>query len=147
VINTTGGNLSLWADLGGTAPVTKISGNSLILTTNNDWSGGLTIAAGTVQVGTNGFTSQSGTFGTGNVTNNGVLNLQVGVPLTYNGNISGTGSLYNASSNTLTLNGINTYSGGTTLTLGGNTVPGANNALGSGPLTMVTSMAMLQLCC
>jgi autotransporter-associated beta strand protein len=136
VINTTGGNLSLWADLGGTAPVTKISGNSLILTTNNDWSGGLTIAAGTVQVGTNGFTSQSGTFGTGNVTNNGVLNLQVGVPLTYNGNISGTGSLYNASSNTLTLNGINTYSGGTTLTLGGNTVPGANNALGSGPLTM-----------
>ena len=80
-------------------------------------------------------TLQVGAFGggptgaiTGNVTDNGALNFNVTQPITYAGSVSGTGTLLQLSSSTLTLAGVNTYSGNTTVTGNGilsDTTPGS----------------------
>jgi autotransporter-associated beta strand protein len=54
---------------------------------------------------------------------------------TFSGFISGTGSLIQQGSGTLTLTGFNGYSGGTTVTSGATISVGHNNALGTGAVT------------
>src|SRR5207245_1859416 len=56
--------------ISGTGALTQNGSGTLILTNANTFSGGVTISAGTLQVG-NG--STSGTLGTGNVTDNAAL--------------------------------------------------------------------------
>jgi autotransporter-associated beta strand protein len=56
--------------------------------------------------------------------------------MTFNGVITGQGSLSKISANSLTLGGANTYAGGTTLAAGTLTVPGASAHLGTGDVTI-----------
>src|SRR5260370_24020142 len=55
---------------------------------------------------------------TGNVADNGTLAFDRSDAVTFGGVISGTGSLVQLGSDTLTLTGNNTYSGGTTISTG-----------------------------
>lgn len=65
----TTGNLTLAGAIGGTGAPTKTDAGTLLLTGNNTYGGGTTIAAGTLQLGNGG---TSGAI-SGNVTNNGAM--------------------------------------------------------------------------
>lgn len=86
----------------------------LTLTNNNTYSGGTTIAAGTLQIGSGGTTGSI----SGNVANNGALAFNRVNDYVFSGAISGTGSVVHQGSSILTLNGSNTYTGGTTIDVG-----------------------------
>src|ERR1700746_1642713 len=86
----------------------------MVLTGNNTYSGGTTIAAGTLQLG-NGGTSGSIV---GNVADNGTLVFNRSDALTLDGVISGTGTANQAGTGTTILTGDNTYTGGTTISAG-----------------------------
>src|ERR1700746_927722 len=86
----------------------------MVLTGNNTYSGGTTIAAGTLQLG-NGGTSGSIV---GNVADNGTLVFNRSDALTLDGVISGTGTANQAGTGTTILTSANTYTGGTTISAG-----------------------------
>ena len=92
----------------------KLGTGTLTLTGNNNYAGGTTINAGTLQLGDGG---TSGTI-TGNVVDNGVLAFDRSDTQTFAGNISGTGSISQIGSGTTNLTGVNTYTGGTTVSSG-----------------------------
>ncbi len=96
--------------IAGSAGLTKAGAGSLVLSGANSYTGGTTIAAGTLTAST---ASLSGA-----VTNNGALVLDQATDATYSGAISGTGSLAKSGAGALTLSGANTYSGGTTVSAG-----------------------------
>jgi fibronectin-binding autotransporter adhesin len=83
---------------------------------NNNWTGGTTISAGTLEIGdgsTNAVLS-------GNVANNATLTFNVanGTTNTVAGVISGTGTLNNIGPGTLTISGVPTYTGATNVSAG-----------------------------
>ena len=86
----------------------------VILTGANTYSGGTTIASGTLQLG-NGGTSGSIV---GNVTDNGALAFNRSDAATFSGLVSGTGSLAQIGTGTTILTANNTYTGGTTISAG-----------------------------
>ncbi|MEL7690744.1 autotransporter-associated beta strand repeat-containing protein [Citromicrobium bathyomarinum] len=133
----------------GTGMLTKDSTGNLTLGGDSTFSGGTLLNAGRLFVlsdralGTGSLTAADGTRLTfnnpANLANDVTLNgdLGVGVYLsggTLSGIISGSGSLTNESSGTLTLSGDNTYEGGTFLTSGGLRLAN-DGALGTGALT------------
>jgi autotransporter-associated beta strand protein len=91
--------------------VTKSGSGLLTLTGANTYTGGTTISAGTLQIGSGG---TSGSI-IGNVTNNGTFVFNRSDSVTFAGIVSGTGSLTQSGTGTLTLTGANTYTGGTTI--------------------------------
>src|SRR6202023_1955056 len=76
--------------------------------------GGTTIGAGTLQIGNGG---TSGSIA-GDVTDNGSLAFNRTNTVIFPGVVSGTGSLSQVGTGTLTLTGADTYNGGTTITAG-----------------------------
>lgn len=94
--------------------VLALTGGTEILTGSNSYSGGTSIGAGTLQVGNGGSTGAI----TSNVTNNGTLIFDRSDAVGFAGVISGTGTLTQMGSGTLTLTGSNSYSGGTTINAG-----------------------------
>ena len=101
----------------GTGPLalTKSGTGTLILTGTNTYTGGTTISGGTLQLGNAGATGSI----VGNITDNGVLQFnRTDTGLTLSGNITGTGSVVQAGTGTVTLSGTNTYSGVTTVSAG-----------------------------
>ncbi|MEY4245496.1 MAG: hypothetical protein RLZZ245_3081, partial [Verrucomicrobiota bacterium] len=109
--------------------VVKSGSGLLILTGANSNTGGITINEGTIQLG------NGGTIGTisatGAIVNNGSFVINRSDAVSIGNIISGTGSLTHAGSNTLTLAGLNTYSGATHLNAGIVAFNAATN-LGSG---------------
>jgi len=97
----------------GTLALVKVGSGTLTLTGTNTYAGGTTISAGTLEIG------NGGTDGSivGNITNNAALVFNRSDAITYDGMISGTGSL-EAKNGTTILTGINTYTGGTTISGG-----------------------------
>lgn len=109
------GSLTLAGDISGTGALTKSGTGTLILTGAASHTGGTTISAGALQIGDSGTTGAI----SGNILNNGALSFKRTNDLSYAGVISGSGSLTQAGSGTLTLTAVNTFSGGTTITTGG----------------------------
>ena len=106
--------------LSGTGGLTTVGNATLILTGASSYTGTTTISSpGGVQVGTGG---TSGSLGTGNIVNNGVLTYDRSDNITLS-TISGGGTLVQAGSGTLTLSGTNTM-GGTTVIAGGLAISG-----------------------
>ena len=99
----------------------------MILTGDNNYSGGTTVSAGVLQGNTDSLK--------GNITNNASVVFDQANTGTYAGVMSGTGSLTKQSGGTLILTGDNNYSGGTNLN-GGILSVGSDNNLGAptGPL-------------
>ncbi len=119
--------------LTGTDGLVKNGAGTLVLTGNNTYTGGTTINAGTLQLGS---WTRSGSI-VGSVVNNGSLVFDRVDAVIYAGLISGAGSLTQRGAGTLTLTSSNTYTGGTTI--------GEDSALalvGSGSIANSASLVM-----
>jgi fibronectin-binding autotransporter adhesin len=89
--------------------------NAVTITGNNTYPSGTIINSGTLIVGNGGTT---GSIGTGNVTDNGILVWNRSDDVTFGGVISGFGSFVKMGAGKLTLTGTNTYTGATTVSNG-----------------------------
>jgi outer membrane autotransporter protein len=109
-------NFSVVNGLGleGVGRLTKAGSGTLVLTEANTYTGGTTIAEGTLQLG-NGGTSGSIV---GDVLDNGMLKVNRSDAFTLDGVISGSGALNQVGTSTTVLTGSNTYTGGTTIAAG-----------------------------
>ncbi|EQB3268452.1 autotransporter-associated beta strand repeat-containing protein [Salmonella enterica] len=119
--------------ISGSGQVVKSGGDTLTLSGNNSYTGGTLISDGTLVA------SNVEALGSGDVTNDAVLELNTGGDFT--NNISGSGQVVKSGDKTLTLSGANSYTGGTTIS-GGTLVASNVEALGSGD---VTNDAVLEL--
>ncbi|EBN8169330.1 fibronectin-binding autotransporter adhesin ShdA [Salmonella enterica] len=108
----------------GEGQIVKSGSDELIVTGDNNYSGGTTISGGTLTA------DHADSLGTGAIANSGVL--QVGEGELEN-TLSGSGSLVKTGTGELTLSGDNTYSGGTTIT-GGTLTADHADSLGSGDI-------------
>ncbi len=135
------GSLSSASVTGGTNTIT---GAANVTTIN----GGTTTVTGVATITTltsgtlilNGATSSIGTLTDGTITlgNTTVLTVNEG---TFAGTLGGGGSLIKASSGTLTINGANTFAGGTTINAGSLTILDVGS-LGSGPVSVAVGATL-----
>ncbi|ELT5845396.1 autotransporter-associated beta strand repeat-containing protein [Salmonella enterica] len=112
--------------ISGSGQVVKSGDETLALSGINSYTGGTTISGGTL------IASNVEALGTGDVTDNAVLELNTGG--TFDNVISGSGQVVKSGDDALTLSGSNTYTGGTTIS-GGTLVATNVEALGSGDVT------------
>ncbi|EBL7958467.1 fibronectin-binding autotransporter adhesin ShdA [Salmonella enterica] len=108
----------------GEGQIVKSGSDELIVTGDNNYSGGTTISGGTLTA------DHADSLGTGTIANSGVL--QVGEGELEN-TLSGSGSLVKTGTGELTLSGDNTYSGGTTIA-GGTLTADHADSLGTGTI-------------
>ncbi|EBR8062554.1 AIDA autotransporter, partial [Salmonella enterica subsp. enterica serovar Soerenga] len=106
--------------------VVKSGDETLTLSGSNTYTGGTLISDGTLVA------SNVEALGTGDVTDDAVLELNTGG--TFDNVISGSGQVVKSGDDALTLSGSNTYTGGTTIS-GGTLVATNVDALGSGDVT------------
>ncbi|EJD8840930.1 autotransporter-associated beta strand repeat-containing protein [Salmonella enterica] len=119
--------------ISGSGQVVKSGDETLTLSGSNTYTGGTIISGGTL-VATN-----VEALGTGDVTDNAVLELNTGG--TFDNVISGSGQVVKSGDDALTLSGSNTYTGGTTIS-GGTLVASNVEALGSGDVTDNATLEM-----
>ncbi len=120
-----GQQLSAGFAISGEGRVVQSGGGTTVMTGDNTYTGGTTISAGTLQIGAGGTSGRI----VGNVVNDGALVFNRSDASSFNGVISGSGSLRQAGSGTLELTGINTYAGGTAIS-GGTLRVAGDGALG-----------------
>jgi autotransporter-associated beta strand protein len=96
--------------ISGGGALIKTNANTLTLGGANSYSGGTTIAQGTL-IGTTASLQ-------GAITNNGALTFNQASSGTYGGVISGTGTLSKTNTGSVTLSSVNSYSGATTVSQG-----------------------------
>ena len=120
VINAAGGIFQTDADLSwsggisGSGSLTKTGIGTLVLTGTNSHAGGTTVSDGVLQIGDGG---TSGSI-TGAIVNNRTLAFDHSDDIAFAGVISGTGDMQKRGAGSLTLTGVNTYSGGTLIAQG-----------------------------
>ncbi|EBN0623321.1 autotransporter-associated beta strand repeat-containing protein [Salmonella enterica] len=119
--------------ISGSGKVEKSGDDALTLSGANTYTGGTLISDGTLVA------SNVEVLGTGDVTNDAVLELNTGGD--FDNAISGSGQVVKSGDETLTLSGANSYTGGTTIS-GGTLVATNVEALGTGD---VTNNATLEL--
>jgi autotransporter-associated beta strand protein len=107
--------------ISGAGALEKLGAGTLTLLDTNTHTGGTTISAGTLQIGNGG---GSGSL-LGNITNNAALIVNSNNMPGLGGVISGSGTLEKLASGTLTLSGVNTYIGATTVNAGTLAVTGS----------------------
>ncbi|WP_425990869.1 autotransporter outer membrane beta-barrel domain-containing protein [Afipia sp. DC4300-2b1] len=114
--NHTSNNYVFAPGIQGTGPGTvNFLAGTTILSGNNTYAGATNISSGaTAQFGNGGTTGLI----SGNVNNNGAMIVNLSSSATYAGAISGNGTFEKAGSNTLSLTGTNTFTGGTTISAG-----------------------------
>jgi autotransporter-associated beta strand protein len=103
-------DMTLNGQITGSGGLLKTNSASLTLGGANSYSGGTTIAAGTL-IGTTASLQ-------GAITNNGALTFNQASSGTYGGVISGTGTLSKTNTGSVTLSATNSYSGATTVSQG-----------------------------
>ncbi|WP_192904874.1 fibronectin-binding autotransporter adhesin ShdA [Salmonella enterica] len=106
----------------GEGQIVKSGSDELIVTGDNNYSGGTTITGGTLTA------DHADSLGTGAVANSGVLKVGEGE---LENTLSGSGSLVKTGTGELTLSGDNSYSGGTTI-IGGTLTADHADSLGTG---------------
>ncbi|WP_448834200.1 autotransporter outer membrane beta-barrel domain-containing protein [Camelimonas sp. ID_303_24] len=100
--------------ISGSGNVQQVGAGTTILTANNTYTGGTTIAAGALQLGNGGTTGSI----VGDVVNNGALIFNRADTVTFPGTISGSGNVQQVGAGTTILTANNTYTGGTTIAAG-----------------------------
>lgn len=113
--------LTLNGSIGGAGALTKVGTGTLVLGGSNNYAGGTTVSAGILQGG-------AGTGIQGNVVNNAEVDF-TGTTQTYQGNMSGTGSVKVINSAVIGFDGTNTYTGTTTIDAGSELYSFSNTAL------------------
>ena len=108
------GTLIYGGAISGTGTVSQSGSGTTVLTGDGTYTGGTTIAAGTLQIGNSGTTGSI----TGDVADNGTIAFDRSDSLIFAGAISGTGALAQIGAGTTILSGTNTYGGGTTIAAG-----------------------------
>lgn len=117
VVTVTGetDTLSLNGAITGSTSLAKSGPGTLVLSADNTYSGGTTIGAGTLQLGTGGSTGAV----TGPISNDGILRLnRSDTALDISSPVTGTGSLQKTGTGTAALSAANTFTGPTTITQG-----------------------------
>ena len=123
--------------ISGGGSVIKQDSGTLIISGANTYTGGTTISGGVLQIG------DGGTSGAiiGDVLNNSALIFNRSDDIVFAGAISGSGDLQKIGAGSLTLNGANTYSGGTTINAGTLALSGAGSLAATGALNLAASGA------
>ena len=106
-----------YGGINGNMGLTVLGTNSLTLTAASSFAGPTTISGGTLQLG-DGLGHNGSLNGTGGIIDNSSLAFCNTGSQTYSGNISGVGNLIKNGTNTLTLQGVNAFSGLTTINSG-----------------------------
>jgi len=122
--------------IGGSGALVKQGSGTLILDNagSNNFSGGVTISAGILQVGNND--ANGNLPASGSVANDGTLIFNgTNIAAAISGTISGAGTVYQTGSGTTILSGNNSYSGGTTISNGTLQLNGQNSG-GTGAITI-----------
>lgn len=117
-------SLMLAGAISGTGTLNQIGSGTAVLTGTNTYTGGTTISGGALQLG-NGGTSGSLL---GDVTNNGTLVFDRSDDVTFANVISGSGGVVQAGSGATVLDGVQTYTGTTTIDAGSLFVDGSINS-------------------
>ncbi|EGZ5481397.1 fibronectin-binding autotransporter adhesin ShdA, partial [Salmonella enterica] len=119
--------------ISGSGQVVKSGDKTLTLSGANSYSGGTLISDGTLIAG------RVDVLGSGDVTDNATLEMNTGG--TFSNTISGSGQVVKSGDKTLTLSGVNSYTGGTTIS-GGTLVASNVDALGRGDVTDNATLEM-----
>ncbi|EAP0223460.1 AIDA autotransporter-like protein ShdA, partial [Salmonella enterica] len=119
--------------ISGSGQVVKSGDETLTLSGANSYTGGTLISGGTLVA------TSVEALGSGDVTDNAVLELNTGG--TFDNAISGSGQVVKSGDKTLTLSGANSYTGGTTIS-GGTLVASNVEALGSGDIDNYASLQL-----
>ena len=137
IVDTDGHDIGISPRFTGSGGLAKAGAGVLTLTGDNGYTGGTTIAAGTLQLG------DGGTSGSilGDVVNDGTLALNRSDDVTFAGLISGTGGVAQNGVGVVTLTGANSYAGATDVNAGTLLVNGDQSAATG--LTSVASGASL----
>jgi fibronectin-binding autotransporter adhesin len=127
------------------AGILKTGSGIMTLTNANTYTGATTVSAGTLQIGDGGTTGSLSTSSA--ITNNGTLAFNRSNAVTQGTHfsgaaISGTGSLVQAGSGTLTLSAANTYSGNTTISTGALALGSAGSIASSGTISVAAGAAL-----
>jgi fibronectin-binding autotransporter adhesin len=139
----------IWTSLGnvvGSGGLTKVNNGTLIIanTTPNTFSGPVDLQAGTIQLGNGNADVNAGNIGSGALTNNGALlvNMGAGGSVTVNNAISGSGIVANIGSGTLSLGGSSTFTSGLTVSNGPVRLTGPS-AAGTGTLNDINNAMLI----
>ena len=128
VVDTNGNLVNFATGLSGSGAFKKAGNGILTLAGSNTFSGGLQVAAGTVQVGS----GSSGSFASSaNVDSGASLRFARTDSVTYSGALTGSGTVEQAGAGTLTLTGNNSSFAGTTVLSNGLLSVGTALALGT----------------
>ena len=137
VIDSNGFAIGISPRFVGTGGLTKVGAGTLTLTGDSTYIGGTTIAAGALQLGNNGTTGSI----VGDIVNDGSLVFSRSNSLTFDGLVSGTGSLIKNGAGTLTLTGANSYDGATTVNAGTLQING-NQSAATGLVTIASGATL-----
>lgn len=132
----TGESTTFSGAISGTGALEKAGTGTLTLSGANTYSGGTMVSAGILRGTTTSLQ--------GNIANEATLVFDQGTNGTFGGVVSGTGNLTKEGAGSLTLTGVNTYSGATMLSAGA-LVLGAANALSDNTAVTIEAGASLQL--
>jgi uncharacterized protein with beta-barrel porin domain len=114
------GTQTLSDSIGGAGAITKAGVGTLALGGANNYAGGTTVSAGTLQGNTASLQ--------GAITNNAAVTFNQTTDGTYSGSMTGNGTLTKTGNGTLTLSGSNNYSGTTTISAGALLVDGSTTS-------------------
>ena len=135
VFNQKNSSLAMSIAVNGSGTITHNANGSTTLSGTNTYSGGTEITAGNL-IGT------VNSFGTGTITDNATLTFSQSTNGSFSKVISGSGKLVKEGSGNVILSGINTYSGGTTIS--GGTLTGNVNTFGTGNIIDNAALVFVQ---